>query len=205
MLCSLLLILSVSLGYGRADEIAGHYVLRGVMEVGSELLLKPDGTFEYYLSYGAADYWAKGTWKRLQGTVVLNTSGKEEPPFRLAGSSSTSEPGSRVRVKNVQGQPVEHIEVVLRTASAEAEARTNGEGSAIFAAREGRSVLLRVPVYGVEEGPFEINPAHNDFNFEINGEAITQVRFRDERLVIEGKDLVLRYWNADKPMRYVRQ
>src|SRR5712692_8023800 len=47
-----------------ADELAGHYVLYGVHEVGSELLLKPDGTFEYMLAYGAADYSATGKWRR---------------------------------------------------------------------------------------------------------------------------------------------
>ena len=45
----------------QAASPAGHYVLRGVMEVGSELLLKPDGTFEFALAYGATDYYAKGT------------------------------------------------------------------------------------------------------------------------------------------------
>jgi uncharacterized protein len=34
----------------RGEDIAGHYILRGVMEVGSELLLKADGSFEYALA-----------------------------------------------------------------------------------------------------------------------------------------------------------
>ena len=41
-------------------DLAGHYVLSGVMEVGSELLLEPGGTFQYMLAYGAADYSANG-------------------------------------------------------------------------------------------------------------------------------------------------
>ena len=48
------------------DRIAGHYVLEGVHEVGSELLLKPDGQFEYMLAYGAADYMATGKMARRQ-------------------------------------------------------------------------------------------------------------------------------------------
>ena len=64
-------------------DLSGHYVLQGVMEVGSELLLKPDGSFEYMLAYGAADYWAKGTWRQEGNAVVLHSSGKEEAPFRL--------------------------------------------------------------------------------------------------------------------------
>ena len=63
----------------RAADVAGHYQLRGVMEVGSELLLKPNGTFEYMLAYGAADYLAKGTWKVQGENVLLTTSGTTEP------------------------------------------------------------------------------------------------------------------------------
>jgi hypothetical protein len=71
-----------------AEDLAGHYVLKDVMEVGSELLLKPDGHFEYMLAYGAADYWAKGTWRHEKEQVILNSDGKKEAPFKAVGSSS---------------------------------------------------------------------------------------------------------------------
>lgn len=32
------------------------------MELGSELLLQADGTFKWYLAYGALDQFAEGTW-----------------------------------------------------------------------------------------------------------------------------------------------
>src|SRR6188768_2555133 len=48
----------------------GHYYLNGVMEVGSELLLKPDGSFEFMLAYGALDQYGKGCW-RVEGSKVL--------------------------------------------------------------------------------------------------------------------------------------
>lgn len=53
------------------DNLAGHYYLNGVREVGSELLLKPDGRFQWYLSYGAVDQQAEGTWIRDEGQVRL--------------------------------------------------------------------------------------------------------------------------------------
>ena len=53
-------------------SLAGHYYLHGVMEVGSELLLKPDGRFEYMLAYGALDELASGCWTRNGGVVTLN-------------------------------------------------------------------------------------------------------------------------------------
>jgi hypothetical protein len=177
-----------------------------VREVGSEMLLKPDGTFEYMLAYGAADYFAKGTWRRDDGAVILRSAGKEQAPFRLVSSASRQDAGIRVWVKAPNGRGVEHIEVALRSADGDAEAKTTGEGAALFA-RHGqpRAVMFRIPVYRVEAGPFDLDPAHNDFYFEINGEAITQVRFQDERLAIQGSSLMLRYWNKDQPMRYVKQ
>ncbi len=189
-----------------ADNVAGHYVLRGVREVGSELLLKPDGSFEYMLAYGAADYEAKGTWKRDHDFVVLNTTGKEAPPFRLLRSTASKAQGIQVGVEGTTGLPAANIKVVLRTATGASEQSTNGHGAAIFPeARSPRSVILRVPVYSVVWGPFELNPEHNDFHFEINGEAIMRVRFKDERLKIEGKSLDLRFWDKDKAMLYERQ
>ena len=57
---------------GKPDAaLAGHYYLSGVMETGSELLLKADGRFEWYISYGAVDQVAKGRWGRTGQTVTL--------------------------------------------------------------------------------------------------------------------------------------
>jgi len=33
----------------RGEDLAGHYILQGVREVGSELLLKSDGSFFEYM------------------------------------------------------------------------------------------------------------------------------------------------------------
>lgn len=51
------------------ENLVGHYYLQGVMETGSELLLRPDGRFQWYLSYGALDLFAEGTW-RVTGDAV---------------------------------------------------------------------------------------------------------------------------------------
>ena len=57
---------------GKPDAVlTGHYYLSGVMETGSELLLKADGRFEWYISYGAVDQVAKGRWGRAGQTVTL--------------------------------------------------------------------------------------------------------------------------------------
>jgi hypothetical protein len=52
-------------------RLAGHYYLNGIMETGSELLLREDGRFQWYFTYGALDLEAEGRWQREGDAVVL--------------------------------------------------------------------------------------------------------------------------------------
>jgi hypothetical protein len=67
-----------------AAELAGHYYLEGVREVGSELLLRPDGRFEWTMSYGAVDQYAQGRWQQQGQQLVLTAARPTEAPvYRL--------------------------------------------------------------------------------------------------------------------------
>ena len=116
----------------RGEDLAGHYVLQGVMEVGSELLLKSDGSFEYMLAYGAADYWAEGTWRHEYNCVVLNSAGKKEALFRLLRSEASKPGRICVWVIGKNGHGVENIQVALQAADQHFEATTNSDGAAEF-------------------------------------------------------------------------
>lgn len=52
-------------------ELAGHYELIGVMEMGSQLLLNEQGSFEAVLYYGNLDIHARGRWSMVAGQVEL--------------------------------------------------------------------------------------------------------------------------------------
>jgi len=189
-----------------AETLAGHYVLEGVREVGSELLLKPDGTFEYMLAYGAADYAATGTWKSEGTAVILNSPAKKDPPFRLIGSATVKSPGIRVWVKAPNGRAIPNIDIALKTTAEERTARTDSDGVALFP-RSGlpREVTISVRVYHLEAGPYQVDPQQNDFTFEINGAAITSVPFENERLIINRRVLEMRYWDPSRVMNYRKQ
>lgn len=206
MKVSLILILFLACTSACAQDAAGNYTLRGVMEVGSELALKPDGTFEYMLAYGAADYWAKGTWKMDGKDVVLHSTGKEELPFKLLRSEA-GQPGSiRVWVIGKNGKGVENIHVGLLAGEQHLESNTDQDGAAVFADDpKAKEVYFEVRVYQLEAGPYPINSANKDFYFEINGDAITQVIFKDEHLTPDADGLVMRHWAPDKPMHYVKE
>ncbi|AXJ07777.1 hypothetical protein CFN16_27660 [Pseudomonas fluorescens] len=59
-----------------APPLDGHYYLQGAMEMGAELLLRKDGTFDAGVAYGSADGFAKGTWHVENGTLTLKSETK---------------------------------------------------------------------------------------------------------------------------------
>lgn len=67
-----------------ASTFPGHYSLQGVTEVGSELLLKQNGKFEWMLSYGNQDMQAAGSWRASGQDVTLAADVSEKPvQFKL--------------------------------------------------------------------------------------------------------------------------
>ena len=81
---------------GCPQRLPGHYYLQGVREVGSELVLSEDGSFDYLMSYGAVDISASGAWRSDGKQVYLDT-----PPLQpfsaLAGvRAAASRPGRTI-------------------------------------------------------------------------------------------------------------
>jgi hypothetical protein len=58
------------------------------MEVGSELLLKPDGSFEFMLAYGALDQYGKGCWRVEGNRVLVIPAGRSAPAAQYSMDSS---------------------------------------------------------------------------------------------------------------------
>lgn len=56
-------------------ELAGRYELVGVVEMGSQLLLHEQGTFEAVLYYGSLDIQGRGRWAMVDGQIELRERG----------------------------------------------------------------------------------------------------------------------------------
>lgn len=66
-------------------ELAGHYHLNGMREVGSELVLHGDGRFHWSIAYGEIDREVEGEWSLDAGTVTLTRRAAAVPvSFRAA-------------------------------------------------------------------------------------------------------------------------
>ncbi len=203
----IVLLLSVaSMGMAQTANFAGQYYLQNLREAGSELLLKPDGTFQFEFAYGAADYSAKGTWKTQGNAVILNSAAlKNAAPFKLLRSSASREPAMVVHLQGPNGRGVPNIDVEIVTAKGPLTARTDSSGDAEFPKESpAKSVAFEIRVYELKSDPITVNSAHSEFVFEINGEAITTLTFKDEKLTVSGKALIMRHW-PDREMRYEKE
>ena len=127
------------------SDPTGHYYLSGMTEVGSELLLKKSGEFEWVLMYGATDMAAQGTWKRDGQRIVLTPHGPQPGKFRLFTESELSikkdpRQGIWVAIVGVPSEgPVAGIEVRFESASgrqATAVSSPNGDAIATMSGSE---------------------------------------------------------------------
>ena len=66
--------------HAQATTLAGDYHLGGVMETGSGLRLREDGTFEWFFTYGALDLAARGKWTRAGDGIDLKVEEMGFPP-----------------------------------------------------------------------------------------------------------------------------
>lgn len=124
---------------GGNKQLVGHYYLKGgAHEVGSELLLKDSGKFEWVMMYGMSDYFAEGTWQVTGQVMTLAAATPAEPNFRLFEENELrvrkgAEAGTWVAIVGVPDVgPVEDIEVKFEARSGRtATAISAGNGDAI--------------------------------------------------------------------------
>jgi hypothetical protein len=181
------------------DRFAGHYVLENAHEMGSELVLKPGGQFEYMLAYGAADYMATGKWHVKNDTVILDTKMPEGPPLKVLTSNYEKTPDLRIWIKGMNEKPVPNLDVALTATKGELTARTDSDGMALFPnTTEPKAVVVHITVYHYDSPPLALNAAHNTFTLELNGDVITTVPFKGEVLKAKGDTLEMYYWDPEK-------
>lgn len=83
--CSILSLSLLATASIAADKttLPGHYYLQGVNETGSELLLRPNGGYEWGMSYGAVDMSSTGEWTFKDGKLTLTNGTPPPMQFRV--------------------------------------------------------------------------------------------------------------------------
>ena len=187
-------------------RVAGHYYLEGVREVGSELLLRPNGNFEFMLAYGALDESGEGTWRVADGAVILQSPGAPHPAtVKLVASSGVATTSIRVVVNDTQGQPVSGIEVdAVRPKSGTSSAHTRagqyllefGRGDTPTELSVGYDMLNLMVPFQLGRAPKAV------YKFVFDRGDLGVRRFEASRAIIEANQLTLTM--NGRRMTYVR-
>jgi hypothetical protein len=189
-----------------AQTLAGHYSLQGVMEVGSELLLRPDGRFEYFLAYGAYDESATGTWRVHNGRVLLNSPGASTPPrFRLKQSARQPEKPLTILVQDYNGRGLAGIDILIDYSDKNPETGYTQEYGWQTKHRGGQphAIGLGVKMYNLEPQWFKVTGnSDNYYVFEFIPGDLGRVKFRDTPLTPENSDLIME--RNGRRWRYVK-
>ena len=195
---------------------AGHYFPSGPHEVGPDLLLRPDGTFEWMLAYGALDQLASGRWQREGDGIVLQADATPArqvfamQPMRAWSAADGGRDGIGVRVGDPRtGRHFARIGVVFSFDDGTTiEADTDDDGYA--ATPRGKAKLQRI-VLSLPDPQFPAETfavtAKGDgvFEFHVDSQGLKPpAPFQRMPLRIDGRDLVPTWPDGREQGRYSR-
>jgi hypothetical protein len=89
-----------------AKDFSGHYYLQDATDVGSELILAPDGGFEWTLAYGVMNKYSEGKWVVKGKKLILNFDKNE----RKQGTKSDLEAPDPMSINS----PFDKLELVIK-------------------------------------------------------------------------------------------
>lgn len=189
-------------------KLVGHYYLEDVREVGSEIILRKDGRFSYFLAYGATDEFAQGTWQVVEGAVVFQS----DPPskkdqFRLREIAASKDAQVSVKVGNGK-QIFPGIKVMLLGDRGIKSMGTTTESGAMFTfpgpvrqvvlyhpgANNGRAYVYEVPA---RDGLADVR----NFAFEVRAPRSTSQEFDVKMEVRNGR---LGWRRGNRELLYTR-
>lgn len=150
------------------SAVPGEYYLRGVMEVGSGFLFKPDSTFQFFFSYGALDREGSGTWTLKGNEVVLNSRPRPLHDFALVNSYKNG--NGKITIRIVDNNPllVRYVFGRMVFADSTIEAMANDSGEIVFPEKPVKSLTLVFRFCPEKESVFPLKPGpdHYEFRFE---------------------------------------
>lgn len=186
-------------------DLAGTYD-GSQMEVGAELRLEADGRFEYYLSYGALDEMAKGTWQAADRGIVLTSDPVTAPAFELVGTDEGPGKGLDVTLELPGDIPVQMFEAAVRFADGSgtpASFEQDGVHFKVSRDNPAADVMLAFPVYQIVSEPFPVQEGTQAMHFRFVPNDLGSVAFDHQMLPRDGDSFVLERF--DRKLRFHKE
>ena len=189
------------------ESIAGTYD-GGQMEVGAQLLLKPDGHFQYELAYGALDESAAGTWELKDNAVLLTTVPAAVPPRFVVVSDTPAPSGLYVKLTKVLVEGMRQRVILIYVPNKEAdEADVNDDGSVdIPAGKHPTAFIPEIPVYPIQPDPIPLKGSGGHrFLLRFEPHDIGKADFRATRLTLANGVLTMTRPDLQLQLHFRRQ
>ncbi len=171
-------------------SIPGEYYLQGVRETSSGFLLNPDGTFQFFFSYGALDRYGSGKWAITDDQLVLNGLAKPLHDFALVESNRVDDQNVTIRIKDNNPSLPKYVYASLQKGDEGSWLPATNEGIVRFPKQEVESISLLFEFCPERFSVFTIGEKdHNDFIFRFEP-WIVEVFLVDFRLQIDEDGLV---------------
>ena len=208
------IVFAVAIPAEARSPYSGRYRVAEGPDVAGGLELGADGRFRYFLSAGALDQHAEGTWTETGGDIRLTTDPRPVPPSFARGPDAKPEDGKdlpTLHVRLADGRDLAGIDFRLGL--------TGGVGMAGYTQAEGWSfdeaqakpderriawVELVEPIYDVVSPRFVIDPpASGGLVFVLTPNDIEVVDFRNDRFEKRSDDFVLHL--GERTLKMVRE
>lgn len=162
----------------------GEYYLEGVREMASGFLLKADGEFQFFFTYGALDRFGSGKWSVKDDQLILNS--RTKPPYDFALTDSKTQPEDFINIKMVAANPMllGHMFCSLENGRQGTWKQMSQHGDVQFQKQQVETVSLLLEFCAERFSTIPINkPEHNEFTFRFEP-TIMEVFFEDFTLQI---------------------
>jgi len=193
------------------ESLAGTYD-GGQMEVGAQLLLKPDGHFQYELAYGALDESAEGTWELKDGAVYLTNVPAVVLPSFVVVRDTSAPSGLFVKLTKTLVEGMRQRVLLLYGASPKAdqdadEAEVADDGSIpIPAGKHPTAFIPEIPVYPILPKPIPLTgPGGHRFVLRFEPHDIGKADFHPMPLLVDNGVLVMRRADLQLLLHFRRQ
>lgn len=174
----------------------GSYRLTGEPDVASELVLQPDGHFQYMLAAGALDERAEGRWTTNGHSIWLTTEPKPQPAVFSAGpAGKSSEAPLAFKVQWPNGRGIAGVDFVLGFEAGDPiDGYTQEDGWVLEPTERRRPtwVQFSLAMYGLESQRFPIDARRaNSLTFTLEPHDLGIVDFEKTAVDLTDDGLVM--------------
>ena len=187
-------------------SLVGHYSANAREQAG-ELLLTPDGKFQYAFTTGALDEHAAGRWEFVDGKTCLTTDPKPVPPTFTKAAAVTDPDAPTLLVALPNGRGIPGVDFVIGFDSGDPVTGYTQEYGYTLPPDETRAprwVELHEPIYDISAPRFTLASAdHGKLRVLLTPNDVGTVDFEQACLEATPDGVVLHRREGDMPFKRI--